>query len=187
MNFRARWICWLIAIFVATMLCSCETVSKPVADSPAPTPRPDKPIVIQTESPSQAGNLSEDEVRAFLLRLELAWQTGDTAALEMLYAPDASVVVNTGQQERTLAATEYLKMAAATRTRLAGYRYRVEESRITVAADIATVAENIAEEGRDGERVIRSDTDATYTIGRTANGLRITRVEAKVLTATPGD
>ncbi len=169
------------------LACACQSVTQPVEPSPAPTPRPDKPIVVQTDSSAPGGTLTEDEVRAFLLRLELAWQTGDAATLEALYAPDAAIVVNTGQQERTLPAPEYLKMAAATRTRLADYRYRVEDSRITVAADVATVVENIAEEGRDGERVIRSDTDATYTIARSGGGLRITRVEAKVLTATPGE
>ncbi|MCC6159614.1 MAG: nuclear transport factor 2 family protein [Deltaproteobacteria bacterium] len=177
----------MISMVVTVALCACETVSKPVETTPAPTPRPDKPIVVQTETPSQTGDMSEDEVRAFLLRLELAWQTGDTAALETIYTPDAEILVNTGQHARTLTAGEYLKLAAATRARLADYRYRVEESRITVAADVATVVENIAEEGRDKDRVIRSDTDAAYTIVRFENGLRISRVEAKVLTATPGE
>lgn len=179
--------CLLIALsMVATILpCACENVAKPV-EAP-PTPRPDKPIVVQTESPDQTGNLSEDEVRAFLLRLELAWQTGDTATLKAIYAPEAKIVVSTGLQERTLSTPEYLKLAAATRARLTDYRYRVDDSRITVAADIATVVENISEEGRDAERVIRSDTDATYTIARSGDGLRITHVEAKVLAATPGE
>jgi hypothetical protein len=176
---KTRGFVWVAA---ALVFLACETRTTVSAPPPAPPPSP--PVAVAPSAPETPGAEIE-AARGLLDELALAWQSGDVETVRRLHAPTATVRIETGQSSRTLSLDEYIRLAVQSRAMLADYRYRVEESRFSAENGGVTAHVNVIEDGREGERVVHSEADVTYTIETVDGRPLVSSTIARVVTATP--
>ena len=119
-------------------------------------------------------------------RLEAASKAKDYGAVKECYAADAVIEIHTKTRKRRFLLDDYISMLSKSAVKVGDYTFDAQDTKIAIEDDRAQVRQTVTETARPKDALLRSKTEAAYTVRLVDGKPRIIRVTAKLIVAVPG-